>query len=98
MQQRPGFDCPVFREAAAVTVGSPEPVFSAKNRSTAPWLTHQLYPASLFHLGRAHSSLDDQLEEVPSVKREEDMHDFFGIEDLLAQAYEDAVYVQLIFT
>jgi hypothetical protein len=69
---------------------------NAVNPSTAPWLSHQLCFASLFHPGRALSFPCDRCGELDRIQRGENMDDFFGIEDLLDQAYEDAVYAASI--
>jgi hypothetical protein len=41
-----------------------EPAVNAVNPSTAPWLSHQLYFASPFHLGRAPFFLRDRCGEL----------------------------------
>ena len=50
------------------------------------------------HPGRTLFTLCDHFGELHWIKREEKIDDFFEIEDLLAQSYQDAVYAPLIPT
>jgi len=96
MQQTLDFSRPLFCGAAAQTAEGQESAMNAVNPSTAPRLSHQLNVASLFHPGRELSFPCDRRGELRWIQRGENMDDFFATADLLAQAYEDAVYAQLI--
>ncbi|WP_321948098.1 hypothetical protein [Paraburkholderia sp. J10-1] len=98
MDQMPGFSRPLFRGTAAAIVEGQERAINVVDPSTAPGLLPQFNVASLFHPGHALSILCDRCEELRRIRREENMDDFFGIEDLLSQAYEDAVYAALMPT
>jgi hypothetical protein len=92
MQQTPGFSRRLFRAAATPTSEGQAPAMNAVNPSTAPWLLHPLCFESLLPPGRAPSFPCDHCGELDRIQRGEKIDDFFGIEDLLDQAYEDAVY------
>ncbi|WP_321917635.1 MULTISPECIES: hypothetical protein [unclassified Paraburkholderia] len=72
------------------------PTISAVSLSTAPRVSHEFDEAPLFHLCRAPFSACDRCGALHWIQRGENMSDFFGIEDLLSQAYEDAVYNAMI--
>ncbi|WP_321931993.1 hypothetical protein [Paraburkholderia guartelaensis] len=96
MDQMPGFSRPLFRGTAAAIVEGQERAINVVHPSTAPGLSPQFNVASLFRPGRACSFQCDRREELPAIRQGENMDDFFGIEDLLSQAYEDAVYAALM--
>jgi len=58
----------------------------------------QLSSLQEVHPGRKLFTLCDHFGELHWIKREQKIDDFFGIEDLLAQSYEDAMYAPLIPT
>ena len=90
MQQTPGFGRRLFGAAAAATAERQSPAMNAVNPSTAP--LHQRSLESLLPQDRAPSFPCDHCGELDRIQRGEKIDDFFGIEDLLDQAYEDAVY------
>lgn len=96
MQQTPGFSRPLFREATAKTVEGQEPAMHVVDPSTTSWLSHQPCFASAPCSGRVLRLPCDQSAEPSQIQGEESTGDFFGIEDLLAQAYEDEVYGGLL--
>lgn len=71
------------------------PAMHAVNSATGPWLSHQLNVASLFRPSHAPSVPCDRGGKPDGIQRGENMNDFFGIEDLLAQVYEDALYAPI---
>ena len=64
MQQTPYLSHRLFRGGAAASAEGQEPGMNAVNASMAPWLSHELYFASLFHPGRALSFPCDRCGEV----------------------------------
>jgi hypothetical protein len=84
MHQTHGLNRGLFREPASATAEEQKPVKNAASPSTATWFSHPLsFPC-------------DRGRELDWTRRDERADDFFGVEDLLSQAYEDAVYAGVI--
>ncbi|WP_028207321.1 hypothetical protein [Paraburkholderia nodosa] len=84
MQYTRGFSRTLFRDPAAATVEGREPVMNDVSPPMAPSSPYKF----LFSCNRDG--------EPDRTRRHESANDFFGTEDLLSQAYEDAVHVGVV--
>jgi hypothetical protein len=84
MQHTRGFSHGLFRDPAAAIVEGQEPDMNDLSPQTAPSFSYKF----LFMCNR-----DGGLDRT---RLNESANDFFGTEDLLLQAYEDAVHVGVV--